>query len=59
VIELHQDEERRWRLGENGRAAVRAHHNWADDATPFVTAVVAASRKRSRGLASNQPPPPQ
>jgi hypothetical protein len=38
---------------------VLAHHNWADDATPFVTAVVAASRKRSRGLASNQPPPPQ
>lgn len=59
VIELHQDEERRRRLGNNGRAAVLANHNWADDATPFVTAVVAASRTRSRGLASNQPPSPQ
>jgi glycosyltransferase involved in cell wall biosynthesis len=59
VIELHQDEERRRRLGDNGRAAVLAHHNWADDATPFVTAVVAASRTRSRGLASTQPPPLQ
>ena len=59
VIELHHDEERRRRLGNNGRAAVLANHNWADDATPFVTAVVAASRTRSRGLASNQPPAPQ
>ena len=59
VIELHHDEERRRRLGNNGRAAVLANHNWADDATPFVTAVVAASRTRSRGLASNQPPSPQ
>jgi hypothetical protein len=59
VIELHQNEERRRRLGDNGRAAVLAHHNWADDATLFVTAVVAASRTRSRGLASTQSPPLQ
>jgi glycosyltransferase involved in cell wall biosynthesis len=59
VIELHHDEERRQRLGNNGRAAVLAHHNWADDATLFVTAVVAASRTRSRGLASTQSPPLQ
>lgn len=59
VIELHQDEERRLLLGNNGREAVLANHNWADDAKPFVAFIVAASRRRNRGPSSNHQPTPQ
>ena len=59
VIELHQDEERRLLLGNNGRVAVLANHNWADDSTHFVTAVVEASRRRNRGSSSNHQPAPR
>ena len=54
VVALHEDDERRIRLGANGVEAVRTRHNWDDDAPMFVAAIEQAARAGSRGPSSSR-----
>ncbi len=54
VVALHEDDERRIRMGANGVEAVRTTHNWDDDAPMFVAAIEEAARAGSRGPSSSR-----